>query len=461
MRPVSVTPTRGSQPVRDGRPRACLPVWGSIVVLLALGARPGLAADATPLEARAAEVAALFRPDPGGYDSLFSAEFLGKVPAAQLTGIFADYHGRLGTCTGRAVVASDRPEAAKFDFFFSKGYSVPVQLTVDAAPPHRIVGLWLGNPVRLAGTVDEVLDEIRTLTGRISVLFAELGPEGIVPLASAEPDAALAIGSAFKLYVLGDLVRQVEAGERRWEEVARLRPTLRTLPSGMLQSWPADAPVTLHTLATLMISVSDNTATDHLLGLLGRDRVETVQAAMGHSHPERNVPFLGVGEAFRLKASPDLATAYAGADVAGKRALLETRVAALPLESYAPGGEPLRIDTIEWFASARDLCRAVDWLRRHSEAAPGASARQILAINPGLDLRKEQWDYIGYKGGSEPGVLNLTLLLRATAPQRWYALAATWNRSDAAVDEGRFLGLVQRLLQLLPAPAAAANSGGR
>jgi hypothetical protein len=207
-----------------------------------------------------------------------------------------------------------------------------------------------------------------------------------------------------------------------------------------------------------MISISDNTATDHLLGVLGREHVESVQAPMGHAHPERNTPFLGVGEAFRLKATPDLAAAYASADVPARRALLAGRVAAVPLESYLPGTEPLRIDTIEWFASAADLCRAVDWLRRHSEAAHGAAAREILAINPGLDLRKERWDYIGYKGGSEPGVINLTLLLRASGSQRWFALAATWNRRDAAVDEGRFLGLVQRLLQLLPAPA---SPGGR
>ena len=43
-------------------------------------------------------------------------------------------------------------------------------------------------------------------------------------------------------------------------------------------------------------------------------------------------------------------------------------------------GNPMRDRRVEWFASANELVRAMDWLRRNADD----TARAILAINPGL-----------------------------------------------------------------------------
>lgn len=56
--------------------------------------------------------------------------------------------------------------------------------------------------------------------------------------------------------------------------------------------------------------------------------------------------------------------------------------------------------------------------------------------------------YIGYKGGSEPGVLNLTWLFRSEAGQ-WFVITGAWNKPAALVDEARFHGLLTRAIQLL------------
>ena len=53
----------------------------------------------------------------------------------------------------------------------------------------------------------------------------------------------------------------------------------------MAQDWPKGAPVTLHTLATLMISISDNTATDQLIAIVGRDAIAEELRASGHAEP--------------------------------------------------------------------------------------------------------------------------------------------------------------------------------
>ena len=105
----------------------------------------------------------------------------------------------------------------------------------------------------------------------------------------------------------------------------------------------------------------------------------------------------------------------------------------------------MQIDLVEWFASAADLVRTMDWLRRHGDEA----TRAILAINPGVgpavtgDLA-----YAGYKGGSEPGVLNLSWLVHNRAGA-WLVVTGSWNNSAATVEETRFLGLMSRAVQLV------------
>ena len=67
----------------------------------------------------------------------------------------------------------------------------------------------------------------------------------------------MAIGSTFKLYVLSALSHAIARGEHRWDEVVTLNQ--RSFPSGQMQDWPRSTPVTLQTLATMMIAISDNT----------------------------------------------------------------------------------------------------------------------------------------------------------------------------------------------------------
>jgi hypothetical protein len=262
----------------------------------------------------------------------------------------------------------------------------------------------------------------------------------------------MAIGSSFKLYILSELVRATNARERKWSDVVALEEKTKSLPSGILQSWPAGAPLTLHTLATLMISISDNTASDQLLATIGRERVEQMLRATGHAKPELNMPFLSTLEMFKIKGEPTAKApnAYLALDVKGRRAFLSETIAQVKREDTKPfqDGKPAYVDKIEWFASAGDLCRLMNWLRRETER--DVTARRILSINPGsgLMIPREKWQYVGYKGGSEPGVLNMTYLLQSKAGN-WYAFSVSWNNSQAVLENEKVFGLAQRLLQLI------------
>ena len=76
--------------------------------------------------------------------------------------------------------------------------------------------------------------------------------------------------------------------------------------------------------------------------------------------------------------------------------------------------------------------------------------RDILAVNPGLQIDKSKWEYIGYKGGSEPGVLNLSYLLQSRSSGEWYVITGTWNDTEAPVNETNFEGYLQRAIELTP-----------
>jgi beta-lactamase class A len=229
-------------------------------------------------------------------------------------------------------------------------------------------------------SLEDVAAAARQFPGKMSFKAVRLG-DAAKTLAEFEPDRQLAIGSAFKLYVLGALVED----KRKWDEVVTLRDEWKSLPSGVLQNWPASAPVTLHTLAVEMISISDNTAADHLLFTAGREKVEKAMEAMGNADAAKSRPFLSTLELFKLRSSRSLRKSYLKAEEAGRRAMLDKEVKAFERAKIAMWSRPGAISKIEWFASAADLCKAMDWFRRKNDEA----ALGVLGVNRGLQVRKD------------------------------------------------------------------------
>ena len=81
-------------------------------------------------------------------------------------------------------------------------------------------------------------------------------------LASLEPERPLAIGSAFKLFILAELNRQIAAGQRHWSDVVDARPPLDPRRA-TCRTGRRDRRSPCTRLAALMISVSDNTRRRH------------------------------------------------------------------------------------------------------------------------------------------------------------------------------------------------------
>jgi beta-lactamase class A len=375
----------------------------------------------------------------------FSPAFLAQIPPERIRAVAAQLRTSYGAPREMQRIEASSPTAGIVYLRFERAV-VRLRMAVNAEPPHLVEGLLVAGAESSAADVAAVFGEMVGLPGEVSLAAARLEEAGPADFLTEKADRPLAVGSAFKLFVLAELVRQVKAGERRWSDVVPLGPP--SLPSGLVQDWPRGSPITLHSLAALMISRSDNSAADTLLGVLGRDKVERLLPALGVRAPERNRPFLSTREAFALKLGDPAALArWKTADEAGRRMLLAklAPVEASALDPLRRGGRPAEIAVVEWFASPADLVRTLDWLRRSGDR----TALDLLAINPGLgpELAGE-FDYFGFKGGSEPGVLNLSFLLKARSG-RWMAISATWNNEAAILDEARFVALMSRLVSLM------------
>ncbi|MFA6114289.1 MAG: serine hydrolase [Sphingomonas sp.] len=399
------------------------------------------------LEARAKDVAA-FLAGKGDYDTLFSPAFRAQVPRAQFDAVTAQLTTASGGVTGIEKLTPVTAFGGTLAMGFERGV-VTMQVAVDPTAPHQITGLRITGTSAREASLDAVVASLAALPGTTAFTLTRLGGAAPAIIASREVDRPFAIGSAFKLVILAELVRGVAAGERHWDDVVTLDGA--PLPGGLYAGKPAGTKATLREIAERMISVSDNSATDILLATLGREKIEAMLPVVGFT-AGHNRPFLGTLEAFKLKSGA-LGTRYAALDEKDRRALLDGEVKAMPISEIRGDlfalGKPMAIDTIEWFASPADLARTMDWLRRHTEDGPAAEARAILAKNSGIGPAASAWNYVGFKGGSEPGVINMTFLLQAKGGI-WYALSGSWNNPAAAVNEGRFAALMRRAIELTP-----------
>ena len=334
----------------------------------------------------------------------FVSDFLQEIPLPQIESAITQLSRGLGAL--QAVQATEEG----YEINFLRG-TVPAQIRLTASG--QIAGLFFDPPLIPIG-IEEAIAVLETAPYDTSLLVTKDG----VDLGSINSETPLAVASSFKLAVLAALKQQIDSGALAWNTVIELQPEWKSLPSGIMQEWPDGSKVTVDTLATLMISISDNTATDALIRTLGREKIEQLS--------QQNQPFITTKELFTLK-NPDnqewLKRYKDGDAVAKQQVLDELGDRPLPNKNLF-AGDPVDIE-IEWLFSARDLCSLMQ----------SVADLPTMQINPGV-ANPRQWEQVAFKGGAEPGVLNLTTQLRNDAGET-YCISSTWNSADQELNEER------------------------
>lgn len=375
----------------------------------------------------------------------FAQSFLNAVPPAEFTKLSKSFIATYGKPLRIADVKKTGPNMATVQVAYEKAVAT-MDIYVDPNAPSKVTGLLAKGFASNGDSLAKIEADFAALPGEAGYIVQELSNDGSAKtLAARNADHQFAIGSTFKLYILAELASEVEAGTRKWTDVAPLAH--RSFSSAATNRWPKDSPATLHSLATWMISVSDNSAADTLLYLLGREKVEEKLALIGHGDPDKTLPFLSTVEAFALKsaANDDLRDRFLKADEARQRELLQSEAAKLAYDDIDPSTfttGPAHIDTLEWFASPQDLVRLLDNIRRTGNR----DALEIMTVNPAASaLSNSKWKYLGSKGGSEPGVISMSYLAESPSG-KWFVISGSWNDKDKAVEDAKFEGLMTRLL---------------
>ena len=199
-----------------------------------------------------------------------------------------------------------------------------ILLTVDSRGLISVLRISPANTGPTPATWADVDAALHLVAPQVRLLVADVSNGSCQPVHSIDPATAAPLGSAFKLYVLDALGNAVAAGKVGWNQPLTVTAQFKGLPPGDLQNEPDGTQISVLDTAAKMISVSDNTATDMLINLVGRSAVEAALTATGMASPALDRPFLTTREIFILKLDqwPALAKRYSAADEPHRRALL-------------------------------------------------------------------------------------------------------------------------------------------
>ena len=262
------------------------------------------------------------------------------------------------------------------------------------------------------------------------------------------------IGSGFKLFILDELAAQIgerarRGGRLKWDAPVEIQAKYKSIPAGPLLFVPDGSIYSTRYLAEQMIQRSDNTATDHLLFLAGRENVERRMALDGHHDPSLNVPLFSTREFAVIKFlwSDEQLEAYENASVAERRQLLAAEKRGWPaLEEYfdehGEQTEPVRIESAEWFANRFDMCKVMASIyEKGQNINKQLPLLEVLTLDDPIQFDREKWIYVGFKGGSEIGVQAGNWLVKRD-DGRLFFFSAAFADPDAPLDLGTLIPLL-------------------
>jgi hypothetical protein len=406
--------------------------------------------------------------DAGEFDAAevterFDPLFLEEVPVEALNAPLGQVAPE-GSEPWQVVEETIEGSVAEITVESADGTRLKMTVAMSSSAPNQIEGLLLQPVVDVPeGYTTAQLDaDMEAFAAEGAIGIYEVTDGSCQAVHEFNGDQPLAIGSAFKLWVLAELANQVADGTAAWDEPLEVRADLRSSPDGEVFQLADGDTLTLRQYAEVMISISDNTATDHLIDRLGREEVEAAMIGSGVADPALNQPFLATHELFWLKYAPDEPNPsdWYQVDVAGRRdilASLEGKPAPWMADPSTLGegnadgvplDQPRNLD-IEYFASPQDLCRTLVHLDELAGTPGLEPVAEILSINPGLPLDTSTWTDVRFKGGSEPGVVALAWWL-AGADGRRFVVAGALNDPEVAFAQTAAIQIISTAIGLIP-----------
>lgn len=406
----------------------------------------------------------------------FSPEMLEELPGVQLGLVFAQVRA-LGPFTVTGATTSAASPGSASGTTSATTHSATVSLHSDqqalimsiAVDDGLIAGLFFqpdttGELPELStfADLDQALTELdaeaQVVVGQVDAGSCTLTYTSAGVVEGGEPAPS---GSAFKLLVLAALTDAIDAGEFDWQDELVISEGLKSLPSGVLQDREAGSVVTIAEAAELMISISDNTATDLIMTAIGQDQLKATAQTIGMAERADGGPWPipTTRQLFQLgwQVPQEVRDRWQSApDEAGRQAILDALPIHLKVDPLAVQ-EPVWPDGVEYFFTGAELCTVHARLQQqagdpNSDSEAGAPLRDILAENPGISPPAGT-TYQAFKGGSSPGSLTYTFYREGAQGETGQGqVLIVQLRSPELIDQLRATTIVQAGLGLLAEP---------
>ncbi len=307
-----------------------------------------------------------------------------------------------------------------------------------------------------ARNLNQAVTQFSSLSSSPALLVARIGSNNqCTSVVQTNATSLRATGSIFKMWILGGVARAVANGTITTDQLVPMVAAKLAL-AGVINSEPVNTLFPVADLAALMIGISDNTATDLLHGLVGRNRIDQTIHDYGVAEPLILTPLLSISEQFSLYFSFPLATAtsYVNGTEVFQEDFLQTQIAPLLPIAGGPYANTSILTAGTWRASPMDICAAFAHLRRLPQ---GSDAMDLVnhamgASSAQPDVRNH-WDRVWYKGGSLASGNGYHVLTHAwmleNSGEDPYVVVAMSNSEAGGIDQYRVQSITGRVLELV------------
>lgn len=396
---------------------------------------------------------AINQPEDLKYHELFHSSFTKAVPEKTILTIFQSIKSEYGDCSKILITEYNDNHSGEFFTIHNMSIRLSFSMTigVDKNKPYIYGLLFKGKeiPSKKIQSETELYNYLKSSNSNMTILLRKFKGSDLL---SYNEINKRALGSIFKLYVLGALEEVIKTDSKiTWDTKIEIKNKLKSLSSGEMHLHKEGDKFSLYEFAAKMISISDNTATDHLIEFIGRSFIQDyIKKNKLNSFPNENIPFLKTYELFKMKAyfSKDHVKSYKLSSEFERLKAINQLPKINPnelLELLGTWKSPREINSLEWFASPNDICNVFKKLYSYNDI----KLSEILGLNtPLVNTKSHHWSYIGYKGGSEPGVLELAYYL-INEKKEEYCLYIGNNNLKENINEQESFSFIKGLFQFI------------
>jgi len=313
-------------------------------------------------------------------------------------------------------------------------------------------------PADMNLTLDQAADKFMTLGAENGVYIGHVDVnQQCQPLLERNSTMPLALGSVFKTWILGAVAEDIADGLITRDDPITLVAAERAA-GGSINSVPLGTIFSVQEMATLMLGISDNTATDHLHELVGRERVGEIVNRYGVADVDRLLPFLNISEQFHVFSRFDFPTAlsYVNGTELFQEAFLASDI--IPEGPSFPINFPFFHESLlteTWSAGAADICRTLAGL--HATATQNEAftlVDEAMGASTAQPNIRNVWDRTWYKGGSLDSdvagrhVLANAWLLENSGEFGPFVVVALATNTAGGIDSFDVQSVLSRLVEL-------------